>query len=284
MNYFNHDHSYSLLDSQNLSGGYTKQAIVKDVSLSLHKGEWLSLVGANGSGKSTLLRLFSRILTPQAGTVLLDGKAIHQQSAKSVARQMAILPQQQVVPAGLTVRQLVSLGRTPHQPWWQWDLSLEDQEMVEVAIAQTHLTEFSDRAVEQLSGGERQRAFLALTLAQNPQVLLLDEPTTFLDLHHQLELLELLKSLNQERQLSIITVLHDLNLAVRYSDRIAMLKKGCIEAIGTPLEAITPENLRQVFDVEAVTINTPVGLQICLLSHRDRREQENKSFTPLISS
>ncbi len=266
MNYFNHDDSYSLLDSQNLSGGYTKQAIVKDVSLSLHKGEWLSLVGANGSGKSTLLKLFSRILMPQVGTVLLDGKAIHQQSAKSVARQMAILPQQQVVPAGLTVRQLVSLGRTPHQPWWQWDLSLEDQEMVEVAIAQTQLTEFSDRAVEQLSGGERQRAFLALTLAQNPEVLLLDEPTTFLDLHHQLELLELLKSLNQERQLSIITVLHDLNLAVRYSDRIAMLKKGNIAAIGTPLEAITPENLRQVFNVEAVTINTPVGLQICLLS------------------
>ncbi len=266
MNYFNHGDSYSLLDSQNLSGGYTKQAIVRDISLSLRKGEWLSLVGANGSGKSTLLKLFSRILTPQVGTVLLDGKAIHQQSAKSVARQMAILPQQQVVPAGLTVRQLVSLGRTPHQPWWQWDLSLEDQEIVEVAIAQTQLTEFSDRAVEQLSGGERQRAFLALTLAQNPQVLLLDEPTTFLDLHHQLELLELLKSLNQERQLSIITVLHDLNLAVRYSDRIAMLKKGCIEAIGTPSEAITPENLRQVFNVEAVTMNTPVGLQICLLS------------------
>ena len=266
MNYADQDSAYSLLESQNLSGGYTKQAIVKDVSLSLHKGEWLSLVGANGSGKSTLLRLFSRILSPQTGTVLLDGKAIHQQSPKSVARQMAILPQQQVVPSGLTVRQLVSLGRTPHQPWWQWDLSIEDQEMVEVAIAQTQLTEFSDRPVEQLSGGERQRAFLALTLAQNPQVLLLDEPTTFLDLHHQLELLELLKSLNQERQLSIITVLHDINLAVRYSDRIAMLKKGCIEAIGTPPEAITPENLRKVFNVEAVTLITPVGLQICLLS------------------
>ena len=262
----NYDLSDALLESKHLFGGYSKQSIVKDVSLSLHKGEWLSLVGANGSGKSTLLRLFSRILTPQNGAVLLDGKAIHQQSAQSVARQLAILPQQQVVPSGLTVRQLVSLGRTPHQPWWQWDLSLEDREMVETAIAQTQLTEFSDRPVEQLSGGERQRAFLALTLAQDPQVLLLDEPTTFLDLHHQLELLELLKMLNHERQLSIVTVLHDINLAVRYSDRIAMLKNGEIVAIGTPDQSITPENLRQVFDVEAMTIITPVGLQICLLS------------------
>jgi iron complex transport system ATP-binding protein len=137
---------------------------------------------------------------------------------------------------------------------------------VETAIAQTQLTELSDRPVEQLSGGERQRAFLALTLAQDPQVLLLDEPTTFLDLHHQLELLELLKTLNQERQLSIITVLHDINLAMRYSDRLAMLKQGVIKSIGRSADVITPENLRQVFDVEAVTIITPVGLQICLLS------------------
>jgi len=265
----NHD-SYNLaealLKAQNLVGGYGKQTILQDVSLSLHKGEWLSLVGANGSGKSTLLKLCSRILTPQTGAVLLDGKAIHQQPANVVARQLAILPQQQTIPSGLTVRQLVSLGRTPHQPWWQWELNVEDRQMVETAIAQTQLTELSDRPVEQLSGGERQRAFLALTLAQDPQVLLLDEPTTFLDLHHQLELLELLKTLNQERQLSIITVLHDINLAMRYSDRLAMLKHGEIKAIGRTADVITPENLRQVFDVEAVTIITPVGLQICLLS------------------
>jgi iron complex transport system ATP-binding protein len=262
----NYDLSDALLEAKQLFGGYSKQAIVKDVSLSLYKGEWLSLVGANGSGKSTLLKLCSRILSPQAGTVLLDGKAIHQQPAQAVARQLAILPQHQTIPSGLTVRQLVSLGRTPHQPWWQWDLNLEDRQMVETAIAQTQLTELSDRQVDRLSGGERQRAFLALTLAQDPQVLLLDEPTTFLDLHHQLELLELLKHLNQERQLSIITVLHDINLAVRYSDRLAMLKHGEIEAIGRCADAITPDNLRQVFDVEAVTIITPVGLQICLLS------------------
>lgn len=255
-----------LLQTQNLSGGYSKVPMVKGVHLSLHVGEWLTLVGANGSGKSTLLRLLSRILNPQQGIVLLDGKAIHTQSVQAIARQLAILPQQSMLPSGLTVRQLVSLGRTPHQPWWQWELDTDDRQQVEQAIAQTQLEHLSDRPVEQLSGGERQRAFLALTLAQAPRVLLLDEPTTFLDLHHQLELLELLKDLNQRQQLTIITVLHDINLAIRYSDRIAMLKQGYLTAIGAPTEVITADNLRHVFGVEAIHLNTPVGLQICLLS------------------
>jgi iron complex transport system ATP-binding protein len=258
--------SPSHLDAQNLSGGYAALPIVRGIYLSLQAGEWLSLVGANGSGKSTVLRLLSRILSPQEGVVLLDGKAIHRQPAQSIARQLAILPQQPMIPTGLTVRQLVSLGRAPHQAWWQWELDSTDRQQVEQAIAQTQLQHLSDRPVEHLSGGERQRAFLALTLAQNPRVLLLDEPTTFLDLHHQLELLELLKDLNQNRQLTIITVLHDINLAIRYSDRIAMLKQGRLAAIGATNEVITPEHLRQVFGIEAITLHTPVGLQICLLS------------------
>lgn len=256
-----------ILDAENLTGGYSAtSSIVKHIYLSLQTGEWLSLVGANGSGKSTLLRLLSRILSPHQGTVLLDGKAIHHQSMQAIACQLAILPQQPTIPTGLTVRQLVSLGRTPHQPWWQWELDSEDRRYIEQAMVQTQLEHLSDRPVEQLSGGERQRAFLALTLAQNPKVLLLDEPTTFLDLHHQLELLELLQDLNQHRKLTIITVLHDINLAIRYSDRIAMLKQGTLAAIGTPSDVITPDNLRQVFGVEAIPLDTPVGLQICLLS------------------
>jgi len=251
------------LEAQNLVGGYTTTPIIHGIDLALQQGEWLSLVGANGSGKSTLLKLLSRILQPQKGTVILDGKAIHSQPAQVVAQKLAILPQQQTIPAGLTVRQLVSLGRTPHQPWWQWELDREDRQKVDEAIVETGIEQFSDRLVENLSGGERQRAFLALALAQAPQVLLLDEPTTYLDIHYQLQLLELLKHLNQQQGLSIVTVLHEVNLAARYSDRIAMLKQGSLWDIGTPAEVLTPENLAEVFGVEVIILQTPVGLQIC---------------------
>ena len=164
------------------------------MNLQLDRGEWLSLLGGNGSGKSTLLKLLSRLLSPQQGIVWLDGKAIHHEPPNVVAQKMALLPQQQTVPSGLSVQQLVSLGCTPHQPWYQWELSGVDRFQVDRAMILTQV-DFADRAVESLSGGERQRAFLALALAQNPQVLLLDEPTTYLDLRYQLELLTLLKDL-----------------------------------------------------------------------------------------
>jgi iron complex transport system ATP-binding protein len=237
-----------VLEIQNLSGGYGKVAIAHEINLAVQSGEWLSLIGANGSGKSTLLRLISRILSPQQGIVLLDGKSIHTQPASVVAQSLAILPQQQTLPEGLTVQQMVSLGRAPHQPWYQWELSQTDRQIVQTAIAQTGVQEFCDRPVEQLSGGERQRVFLALALAQQPQVLLLDEPTTYLDIRHQLQLLELLKHLNQ--QITIMTVLHDMNLAARYSDRIALLHRGRLWAIGKPAEVLTPEHLAATFEVE----------------------------------
>jgi iron complex transport system ATP-binding protein len=157
----------------------------------------------------------------------------------------------------------VSLGRSPHQPWWQWELDTQDRTKVEEAIVETGIESLSDRPVEHLSGGERQRAFLALALAQAPQVLLLDEPTTYLDIHYQLQLLELLKHLNHKQGLSIVTVLHEVNLAARYSDRIAMLKQGNLWDIGTPAAVLTPENLAQVFGVEVIVLQTPVGVQIC---------------------
>jgi iron complex transport system ATP-binding protein len=255
----------SLLDIQGLCSGYQARSIIKDIYFSLERCEWLSLIGANGSGKSTLLKTVSRILPLQAGAVLLDGKAIHTQPAATVAKTLALLPQQQTIPAGLTVYQLVSLGRTPHQPWWQWDLTPDDRQQVDQAIAQVQLQSFRDRPVETLSGGERQRAFLALALAQNPKVLLLDEPTTYLDLRYQLELLELLKQLNRQG-LAILTVLHDINLATRYSDRLAMLYEGCLWAIGSPADVLSPENLRHVFAIEAITLQTPIGLQILPLT------------------
>ncbi len=254
------------LSARNLTGGYHQISIVKDVNLDLRSGEWLSLVGANGSGKSTLLKLLSRILQPEQGQVLLDGKSIHSQPSIAIAQKLAILPQQQLIPSGITVKQLVSLGRTPHQPWWQWELDTLGQEIVEQALVQTKLTQFSDRSVSELSGGERQRAFLAMALAQAPKVLLLDEPTTYLDLRYQLELLELLKDLNLNHGLTIITVLHEINLAARYSDRIALVKKGEIMAIALPKEVLTAELLRSCFEIEVAILETPVGIQICAIS------------------
>ncbi|MEA5617244.1 ABC transporter ATP-binding protein [Cronbergia sp. UHCC 0137] len=254
------------LELQHLTGGYSALPIIQNVNLSLQTGEWLSLVGANGSGKSTLLKLISRLLSPQQGMVLLDGKEIHSQPPNLVAQKLALLPQQQTLPVGLTVRQLVSLGRTPHQPWWQWELTVKDWQKVEAAIKKTQLENYSDRLVEELSGGERQRAFLALALAQEPKVLLLDEPTTYLDINYQLQLLELLKNLNQQQELTIVTVLHELNLAARYSSRIALLKQGQIWEVGTPENVLTSNNIAQVFGVESVIISTPVGLQVCAIS------------------
>ncbi len=251
------------LETHQLTGGYTPRPVVHDVALALRPGEWLSLVGANGSGKSTLLKLMSRILKPQRGTVLLDGEEIHHQEPRLVARKLALLPQGQTIPAGLTVHQLVCLGRSPHQPWWQWELNADDRYQVDLAIQLTRLQALSHRPIEQLSGGERQRAFLALALAQNPTVLLLDEPTTYLDLRYQLQLLELLKQLNQQQGLSIITVLHDVNLAMRYSDRLALVHQGHLWAIGSPADVVTPANLEQVLGLHAVLQDTPVGLQIC---------------------
>lgn len=251
--------------SQNLSGGYQDKIAVQQINLTLRSKEWLSILGANGSGKSTLLKLLCRLIKPMKGKVLLDGKAIQQLPPQAVARQMAILPQQQSIPQGLTVEQLVGLGRTPYQSWYQWELDKRDRDYVAEAISQTQLESLKDRPVSKLSGGERQRAFLALALAQDPKILLLDEPTTYLDINYQLQLLELLKKLNQQG-LTIITVLHEINLAVRYSDRLALLKQGQLYTLGNTASVLTPENLASVFGVEVAIVDTPVGKQICPLA------------------
>ncbi|MEM9165028.1 MAG: ABC transporter ATP-binding protein [Cyanobacteria bacterium P01_F01_bin.4] len=254
------------LETRNLQGGYGPQTVVEAISLALQPGEWLSLIGANGSGKSTLLRLLSRILPPQQGAIFLSGRDIHTLSPTAVARRLALLPQQQTVPTGITVYQLVSLGRAPHQPWWQGEPNAADRQHIEMALQWTEIAAFRDHPVTVLSGGERQRAFLALALAQNPKILLLDEPTTYLDIHYQLQLLELLKRLNRQQSLSIITVLHDINLAARYSDRLAMLRRGRLWALGAVSAVLTPENLLEVFSVEVSVLKTPVGPQICPLA------------------
>ncbi|MBP0016381.1 MAG: ABC transporter ATP-binding protein [Cyanobacteria bacterium SBLK] len=255
-----------LLKAEKITGGYRDRPIIKAVNLGIDRGEWLSIVGANGSGKSTLLRLLSRLLPPQHGTVLLSAKDIQTLSPTAIAQQLGFLPQQQILPPGLTVAQLVGLGRSPYQKWWQWELDAEDRKWVDFALQQTELQAYRDRPVTELSGGEKQRTFLALALARDPQILLLDEPTTFLDIHYQLQILDLLSRLNRERQLTIVTVLHDINLAARYSDRLAFLRQGQLWAIGSLSEVLTPENLKAVFDIEVAIVDTPVGKQIYPLS------------------
>jgi iron complex transport system ATP-binding protein len=254
-----------LVVAKYLTGGYGEITIVRDLELAIMRGEWLSLIGANGCGKSTLLKLLSHTIDAKKGSIWLDGKLIHQQPARAIAQILSFLPQQPTVPEGLTVWELVSLGRTPHQPWWQWDLNSDDRQHVADAIHLTQLDEYRHRVVATLSGGERQRVFLALALAQEPQILLLDEPTTYLDIGYQLELLDLLAKLNQQKKITIVSVLHEINLALRYSHRIAIVKEGELLAVGSPESVVNESNLRAAFKIEAAIVDTPVGKQICPL-------------------
>ncbi|MEM9542245.1 MAG: ABC transporter ATP-binding protein [Cyanobacteria bacterium P01_E01_bin.42] len=251
-----------LLKAEEITGGYRDRRIIEAVNLAVDRGEWVSILGANGSGKSTLLRLLARLLKPQTGTILLSARDMQTLSSTAIAQKLGFLPQQQILPSGLTVYQLVCLGRGPYQQWWQWELDEAGEKLVDLALQWTSLEAYRDRPVTELSGGERQRAFLALALARDPQILLLDEPTTFLDIHYQLQFLELLARLNRERKLAIVTVLHDLNLAARYSDRLALLRQGQLQAIGSVSDVLTPDNLKAVFDVEVAIVDTPIGQQI----------------------
>ncbi|MFX0567518.1 ABC transporter ATP-binding protein [Kosakonia cowanii] len=232
-----------------LSAGYHKQIIVDEISLTIPLGKMSVLVGANGSGKSTLLSTIARMLKPLGGSVLLDGKAIHQQPTKAVSRQLGILPQSPVVPEGLTVFELVARGRFPWQSFMrQW--SQEDENAVQQALEMTGTAGFAHQPVDSLSGGQRQRCWIAMALAQQTPVILLDEPTTFLDLRYQVEILELLHTLTRDHGRTVIVVLHDLNFAVNYADTLIFLKQGRLQGVINEGEACTPELIKRVFDVE----------------------------------
>ena len=253
------------LTTENFSTGYQDQKIIKSISLSLRESEWLGIIGANGSGKSTFLKGISRILNSYSGGAYLDGRNIHLSSTQEIAKDIAVLPQQQRFNLNLTVYEMVCLGRSPHKKWWELELNNDDYSKVEQSIELTDMKAFKDKPVFTLSGGQRQRAFLSLALAQDAKILLLDEPTTFLDLHYQLQFLDLLKRLNQEQKLSIVTVIHDVNLAARYCDRIAVIKVGKLIAIDKPREVLTKELMIKAFNVETYQMETPVGLQICTI-------------------
>lgn len=253
--------------------------IVHQLDLTIQSGTITALVGPNGCGKSTLLRGISRLLRPVNGAVHLDGRDIHAMKAKDLARQLGILPQSPVAPEGLTVHELVAQGRYPHQSWFQqW--SREDERIVHEALETTNLTMFADRPVDTLSGGQRQRAWIAMALAQQTEVLLLDEPTTYLDLAYQIDVLDLLADLN-ERGRTIVMVLHDLNQAARYADTIVALRGGQIIAQGTPETVMTAETVREVFGLRAQIITDPVtGTPLCVPIGRRSRHVESPVALP----
>jgi iron complex transport system ATP-binding protein len=252
------------LKAEGLSVGYGERLVIEELSLSIGRGEVTAFVGPNGSGKSTLLKTMSRLLAPRHGTVYLDSKAITKMAGSAVARQIAVLPQGPVAPSGITVAELVEQGRFPHAGALRM-LRHQDYSAISEALELTGMTEFAQRPMESLSGGERQRAWIALALAQATPTLLLDEPTTFLDIGHQLEVLELVRRLNVEKRMTVVLVLHDLNQAARYASRMVALNNGRIVADGPPAEVLTEQMLAEVFGVRAHIIRDPErGTPVCL--------------------
>ncbi len=252
------------MQTRDLSLAYDSDTIIRQLSLSIVTGEITTLVGPNGCGKSTLLRGLARLLRPKAGEVLLDGKAIHTLPTKQLAKRLGILPQAPTAPEGLTVYELVAQGRYPHQGFFQqW--SKEDEVAAQAAMAITNMAAFANRPLDTLSGGQRQRAWITMTLAQNTSILLLDEPTTFLDIGYQLEVMELIERLNRERRMTILLVLHDLNQAARYSDRLVVMRDGSIYADGPPKAILTQSLVAEVFHVQANILFDPdSGAPICV--------------------
>ncbi|MBD2078959.1 ABC transporter ATP-binding protein [Leptolyngbya sp. FACHB-17] len=252
------------LATRNLTLAYDGTVIVKDLTLAIPTGKITALVGANGCGKSTLLRGLARLLKPVNGAVYLDSKSIFGRSTKEVAQQLGLLPQNPIAPEGLTVKDLVAQGRYPYQNWLQqW--SIQDEKIVQQALETTDLVGFSDRALDTLSGGQRQRAWIAMALAQDTDILLLDEPTTFLDLAHQIEVLDLLYNLNQQQGRTIVMVLHDLNQACRYADYLVAVKEGRIFAAGDPKTVMTEELAQSVFNLECRIFADPIsGTPLCI--------------------
>ncbi|WP_409343822.1 ABC transporter ATP-binding protein [Paenibacillus sp. MBLB4367] len=254
----------SVLYTEQLQIGYEERVIVQNLNLSVPEGKITALIGANGSGKSTILKTMARMLKPSQGTVYLDGRSIQKQSTKEVAKQLAILPQNPTAPEGLTVSELVAYGRFPYQRGFG-TLTREDKDIIKWAVDVTGMVEFADRPVDHLSGGQRQRAWIALALAQQTDILFLDEPTTFLDMAHQLEVLKLLEKLNTEQKRTILMVVHDLNHASRYAHHIVAIKKGTVVSEGNPETVMTPEVLREVFGIEADIVSDPrTGAPLCL--------------------
>ncbi|MDO4927749.1 MAG: ABC transporter ATP-binding protein [Corynebacterium sp.] len=244
------------LVAQDISVGYNDTTIVHDVSLKIPDQKVTTIIGANGCGKSTLLRGLARMLPLQSGTVTLDDQDIKSYKHRDLAKQLSMLPQSPITPPGVTVAELVGRGRHPHQSWLhQWSSS--HSEIVDEAMELTNVAELRDRPVTDLSGGQRQRVWISMVLAQDTDIVFLDEPTTYLDLAHSVEVLDLVRRLNKQQNKTIVMVLHDLNLASRYSDHLVLMKQGHLIAQGQPNDVISAESLYDVFGLRARVIPDP---------------------------
>lgn len=248
----------AVLNAKDLTLQYDQRRVVEDLTAELPEGKVTMIVGANACGKSTLLRGLSRLLKPAGGTVTLDGKDIHSRPAKELARILGLLPQHPAAPDGILVRDLVGRGRYPHQGFFRsW--SAADDLAVQRALEATETLELAERNVDELSGGQRQRVWIAMALAQETEVLLLDEPTTYLDLAHQVEVLDLITDLNRHRGTTVAIVLHDLNLAARYADHVIAMKGGKIVAEGTATDVVTEDLVRDVFGLDSRVLPDPIS-------------------------
>ena len=237
------------ISTKNLNISYGNLDIVKDLNLNIPKGKITTIIGANGCGKSTVLKTIARIIQPKSGDIYINDKNIKEQSSKDLAKTMAVLPQSPQAPSGLTVEELIAYGRFPHQKGFG-KLKKEDTDIVTWALEVTGIKEFRDRPIEALSGGQRQRAWIAMALAQQTDILVLDEPTTYLDIYHQIEILEVVKKLNEEHNITIVMVLHDINQAIKYSHNIVIMKNGAIVNEGSPSKIINENIIKDVYQVE----------------------------------
>ncbi|KUL37189.1 ABC transporter [Streptomyces sp. NRRL F-4489] len=243
--------------ARDLTLSYEERTVVEGLDLDVPDGAVTVVVGPNACGKSTLLRALGRLLRPRRGAVLLDGTDLARIPTRRIAQALGLLPQTPVAPEAITVADLVARGRQPHQRWWQqW--SAEDERAVTEAMARTDVTALADRPVDELSGGQRQRVWIAMALAQETDLLLLDEPTTYLDIAHQVEVLDLVRRLNRDRGRTVVAVLHDLNQAARYADHLVAMKAGRIVAQGPPGEVVTAGLVEEVFGLAAVVVPDPV--------------------------
>lgn len=244
------------MNVSNVEVGYDKKVIVNDLTIGIPDSQITTIIGSNGCGKSTLLKAMTRIIPHQKGQIMLDGAEIQKKNTKELAKELAILPQMQDSAVGLLVEELVSYGRFPYQSGFG-SLTKEDREIIDWALNATNTYELKNYYVDELSGGQKQRVWIAMALAQNTDIIFLDEPTTYLDMAHQLEVLELLQNLNEKEKRTIVMVLHDLNHAARFSNYMIALEKGSLVKAGIPEEVMTPEVLKTVFNIDAVISKDP---------------------------